>query len=218
MAAARSESMPADLEVLTIGHSTQSYLDFRKRLYDANVTAVADVRTTPFSRYFPHFNKKNLQSELTRDSIAYVFLGDELGGRPQKDIYYTDGVADYEKMSADESFKKGIARVIEGAQKYRIALLCSEHDPLDCHRCLLVGRALKENRVNVLHILGDGNKIEHSEIEKRLLDLAGDNSGDLFESTECRLARAYRNRSMKVAYSEQIDDEPHKLAGGRANR
>ena len=72
----------------------------------------------------------------------YVFLGKELGGRPNKRRFYCDGVADYKKMAQASEFKKGLDRVIEGAKKYRIALMCSERDPSDCHRCLLVGRAL----------------------------------------------------------------------------
>src|SRR5688500_18502351 len=113
------------------------------------VTAVADVRTAPFSRHYPHFNKEQLREELRLDRIAYVFLGRQLGGRPSNRTFYSDSIVDYEKMATAEPFKKGLDRVIEGAKQYRIALVCSEHNPLDCHRCLLVGRGLSERGVRV---------------------------------------------------------------------
>ncbi|MGN6365895.1 DUF488 domain-containing protein [Asticcacaulis taihuensis] len=203
--------MNSELEILTIGHSTQSYEDFRRRLQKAMITAVADVRSMPFSKHLPHFNKNVLKDELKRDNIAYVFIGEELGGRPKSKELYRDGVADYEKMALEDSFRIGIARVIEGAKKYKIALMCSEHDPLDCHRCLLVGRALVKNGVRVAHINGNGNKIEHSQIEDWLLDMSGDNSRDMFDSKESRLAIAYRNRAMKVAYSDKREPTERNL-------
>ena len=131
-------------EIWTIGHSTLSYESFVQRLKASSVTAVADVRSAPFSRHFPHFNRKELQAALRKDAISYVYLGKELGGRPESEELYSGGVADYEKMARSAIFTDGLNRVIEGSEIYRIALMCSEHDPLDCHRCLLVGRRLSE--------------------------------------------------------------------------
>ena len=96
-----------------------------------------------------------MKDSLAQDGIAYVFLGQELGGRPQGQKYYTDGIADYEKMATSSNFKEGICRVKEGSQKYNIAMMCSEHNPLDCHRCLLVGRALIEQGLDMNHILSN---------------------------------------------------------------
>ena len=110
--------------------------------------AVADVRSSPYSRHSPHFSRDELRAELRSEGISYVFLGNELGGRPKDRRFYCEGVADYEKMAQTPEFKTGLDRVIEGARKYRIALMCSEHDPLDCHRCLLVGRALAQRGRN----------------------------------------------------------------------
>lgn len=199
------------MEVWTIGHSTQSYEDFLKRLRGVGVTAVADVRSAPFSRHFPHFNRDTLKDELRHDQIAYVFLGGELGGRPKENRFFCEGVADYEKMARAVSFGKGLERVIEGAHRYRIALMCSEHDPLDCHRCLLVGRALAERGLSVRHILGDGNTATHAKIEMQLLEMAGRSEGDFFDTREDRLAKAYRERARKVAYAERGDDLEHKI-------
>lgn len=193
----------AAVEVLTIGHSTLPYERFLALLRQASVTAIADVRTAPFSRHSPHFNRDALRDELRQDDVAYVFLGEELGGRPKGKQFFCDGVADYEKMAETTDFARGLERVIDGAKKYRIAMMCSEHDPLDCHRCLLVGRALKERGVTVRHILSGGQIVDHWQIEDRLMDMAGKSDIDLFEPPAKRLAAAYRDRAMKVAFSEQ---------------
>jgi uncharacterized protein (DUF488 family) len=193
-------------EVLTIGHSTLPYERFLDLLRQAAVTAVADVRSSPYSRQFPQYNKENISAELRADRISYVFLGRELGGRPTERQFYCDGVADYELMSKNPEFKVGLDRVVEGAKKYRIALMCSERDPLECHRCLLVGRALAERGVQVKHILGDGSIITHSAIEESLLERFRQSAEDLFAPRTERLAMAYRQQGRNVAYAEPPRD------------
>lgn len=191
------------LEVLTVGHSTQEYESFLAKIRRAGVTAVADVRSAPYSRYNPQFNRDVLKNELRLDGIAYVFLGEQLGGRPKNEAFFCDGIADYEKMAGAPSFAEGLGRLVAGAEKYRIAVMCSEHDPLDCHRCLLVGRALDERGISVKHILSDGTLVSHRDIVKRLLQLSGKGNDDLFETDNNRLVAAYRRRSLAVAYSER---------------
>jgi uncharacterized protein (DUF488 family) len=192
--------------VLTIGHSTHSWESFVALLQSANATAVADVRTSPYSRYQAHFNRNNLRERLHSAGISYVFLGKELGGRPTDRTLYCDGIADYEKMALTANFGKGLDRIIEGAREHRIALMCAEREPLDCHRCLLVARALAQRGVKVNHILGDGSMVSHARIEDRLLEFAGRHAGDLFASRSERLAAAYRQRAGKVAYSRPQSD------------
>jgi uncharacterized protein (DUF488 family) len=189
-------------EVLTVGHSTLPYERFLSLLRGARVTAIADVRSAPYSRQFPHFSRDELCERLRSDGVSYVFLGKELGGRPSEEKFYCEGVADYEKMAQAPEFNKGLDRVIEGAKKHRIALMCSERDPLDCHRCLLVGRALARRGVRVGHILSDGSVVRHEQIEDRLLELAGRTDDDLFATRSDRLAAAYRERARKVAFAE----------------
>ncbi len=191
----------AAVDVLTIGHSTHAYARFLELLRSAGVTAVADVRTAPYSRRFPQFNRGTLEGKLRADGIAYSFLGEELGGRPKDRQYHRDGVADYERMATAPSFLRGLTRVAEGARKYRIALMCAEQDPLDCHRCLLVARALAERGLNVRHILLDGQIVSQSEIEDRLLSMSGRGEDDLFASRAERVAAAYRERARKVAFA-----------------
>ncbi len=188
--------------VLTIGHSDHSYKHFLELLRKAQVTAVADVRTTPYSRHYPHFNRNDLKRELRQDGISYSFLGNELGGRPTAGEFYCDSIADYEKMATTEEFRKGLDRVAAGAKKYRIALMCSEQDPLDCHRCLLVGRALAKHGITVKHIMPHGRILGQPQVEDRLLKMAGRENDDMFAPREERLAAAYRERARKVAFVE----------------
>lgn len=199
-------------EVLTIGHSTHLCERFLSLLQMANVTAIADVRSSPYSRHSPHFSRDELREELRSEGISYVFLGNELGGRPKDRRFYCEGVADYEKMAQTPEFKTGLDRVIEGARKYRIALMCSEHDPLDCHRCLLVGRALAQRGSRVGHILGDGSIASHGQIEERLLEMSGRHAEDLFAPRSERLVAAYRERARKIAFAEPHLDRPSPIA------
>jgi uncharacterized protein (DUF488 family) len=191
--------------ILTVGHSDHSYEEFFQLLRGAGVTAVADVRSYPFSRRNPQFDCDSLKRDLQADGIEYVQLGNELGGRPTEKHFFCDGIADYERMAKAPGFLKGLERVIKGAERYRIALMCSEKDPLDCHRCLLVGRALHERGFNVGHILFNGEQKSQSGLEEELLALRRqENRADLFPQDQ--LAAAYRDRSKKVAYEARTED------------
>jgi uncharacterized protein (DUF488 family) len=188
--------------ILTIGHSRHSLERFVALLEEAGATAVADIRSAPVSRFSPHFNKNALAASLAEQNIAYVFLGMELGGRPQRQEMYTQGVADYEKMAASPEFRAGLERLTEAAERHLIAAMCSEADPLDCHRCLLVGRALAGAGIDVGHILASGEVIAQAQAEERLLHLENlTEAGLLLRSREERLAEAYRSRCRKVAYA-----------------
>ncbi len=189
---------PSPFDLLTIGHSNQPAERFLALLKDAGVTAVADVRSVPRSRRFPWFSGKALAERLAREGIAYIPLGDELGGRPKNPALYCEGVADYEAMAATGEFRAGLDRVGEAMARHRLCLMCAEREPLDCHRCLLVGRALAERGFALGHILGDGTIEPHAATEERLIAPAG-SSADLFETRADRLAEAYRRRARAVA-------------------
>ncbi|MBI1243991.1 MAG: DUF488 family protein [Alphaproteobacteria bacterium] len=178
-----------DFDILTVGHSNQSYEAFARLLKGAGATAVADVRTQPYSRRNPQFNREKLRDALRADGIEYVHLGDTLGGRPRG----TGGAPDYEALAAAPEFSAGLDRLMEGARRYRVAVMCAERDPKDCHRCLLVSRALETRGVSVGHILGDGSLIAHARIEDELVAAAGETN--LFETPAERLARAYRRQA-----------------------
>jgi uncharacterized protein (DUF488 family) len=202
--------------ILTIGHSRHSLERFIALLEAARATSVADVRSAPVSRFSPHFNKRALAVSLDARGIAYVFLGNELGGRPQQQELFTGGVANYEKMAAAPSFQSGLDQLMLGAEDYRIAVMCSEADPLDCHRCLLVGRALAGANVDVGHILASGEVMTHAQAEERLLHLESlSEAGLLLRTRDERLAEAYRSRGRKVAYAQPAKPSAR---GGTARR
>src|SRR5262245_39809379 len=118
-------------ELLTIGHSNLTADRFAALLEHTGVTAVADVRSVPFSRWCPWFSGKALAERLAREAIAYVALGDTLGGRPRDPRLYRDGVADYEAMAARAEFAAGLERVVDAMARHRVCLLCAEREPLD---------------------------------------------------------------------------------------
>jgi uncharacterized protein (DUF488 family) len=189
--------------ILTIGHSRHSFERFVALLEGAGVEIIADIRTAPRSRFSPHFNKDVLAAALAARNLAYVFLGNELGGRPQNSALYSDGVADYEKMAAAPDFRRGLERLEEIAARGSAAVLCSEADPLECHRCLLVGRALAQAGADVRHILASGMILTHREAEERLLRLENLSQPDLLATARSeRLAEAYRSRSRKCAFAK----------------
>jgi uncharacterized protein (DUF488 family) len=196
------DSMPSETRILTIGHSTHPWDRFEALLRDAGVTAVADVRTSPWSRHTPQFSRDALAARLKEIGVAYVFLGAELGGRPEAAHLFDGGVADYLAMAREPSFQAGLDRVLKGARTHVVALMCAEREPLDCHRCLLVSRRLQSLGRDVGHIYADGTIESHEDVERRLLVCEGLEHEDIFESREDRLARAYVQRARKVAFAD----------------
>ena len=187
-------------DLLTIGHSNMPADRFIGLLRGAGVNAVADVRSTPASRHFPWFAKNNLAARLQQDGMLYLPFGDTLGGRPRDASLYRDGIADYEAMAKRPEFCCGLDRLCAAAARHRLCLMCAEREPLDCHRCLLVARALAERSLAVGHILHDGTVEPHAAIEQQLLAEYGED-GDLFGAGQSdRLAAAYRRRARAVAY------------------
>lgn len=197
--------------VFTIGHSNLEIGRFVALLKQHGIQAIADVRSSPYSQYNPQFNRELLQKSLQQHGIAYVFLGQELGARRSERECYLEGRADYGLISQTPAFKRGIERVAQGASKMRVALMCAEKDPIDCHRCILVTPHLRQQGLQVLHILSDGSLEDHAQTELRLLHLFALEEKDLFHSSEESIARAYKMQGEKVAYHEEnlvLREEP----------
>ncbi|MCG8419269.1 MAG: DUF488 domain-containing protein [Proteobacteria bacterium] len=143
--------------VYSIGHSNHPIDRFIAFLHEYDIVAVADVRSHPYSRWAPQFRKKPLAQALTDAAIEYVFLGNELGGRPQQREYYDgDGRVDYARRALAEDFVAGIQRLIARAHDHPTAIMCAEEDPGRCHRHLLIAPSLRSRGVEVVHIRGDG--------------------------------------------------------------
>jgi uncharacterized protein (DUF488 family) len=143
--------------VWTVGHSNHGLDAFSHLVLGQRIEFLVDVRSFPYSRFAPHFNRDELQAAMTERGVRYLFLGEELGGRPAHEEHYdAEGHALYGRMSEEQPFKAAIERLIDGAHRHRIALVCSEGNPHDCHRRLLVGKVLSDRGVELRHILPDG--------------------------------------------------------------
>ena len=186
----------------TVGHSNHSIGKFIGLLSANGITAVADVRSRPFSRRYPQFNKERLAAVLAQHNIAYVFLGKELGARSEDPSCYENGKVQYGRLAATPAFKAGIERVLAGAQKFRVALMCAEKEPLDCHRTLLVSRALESVGAEIAHILADGSLESQQKTMSRLVGLVGLSKEDLFQHNDL-IAAACRLREDKIAYIKE---------------
>lgn len=186
--------------ILTVGHSNHLPETFVRLLQLHGVTAVADVRSSPYSRAYPEFNRDSLSELLREGGIAYVFLGRELGARSKDPSCYKDGRVQYGRLASTDLFRKGLARVMSGATSHRIALLCAEREPLACHRAILVARELEKLGARIEHIHADGSLEPHHEALRRLLRLVGLPENDLFRSWEQQLDEAYSRQERRIAY------------------
>lgn len=187
-------------EIFTIGYSTFSLDVFINTLKKFQINAVADVRSQPYSQFKPEFNRDCLKEELSKNNIAYVFLGEECGARVDDQKCYVNGKVNYDLVAQNQKFKNGIERIKKGMEKYNIVIMCAEKDPITCHRTILVCRNLQFDGVTIKHILSNGRVEEHKDSEQRLLRLFKLNHPDMFRSDEQRLNDAYSLQGEKIAY------------------
>jgi len=212
------------MRLFTVGHSNQTLPQLIELLQTHGVGAVADVRSTPYSRRLPQFNRPDLEAELPRQGITYVFLGDELGARRDEPEAYDGLQAAYERVAELPAFQHGLERVITGVKKgLTLALLCAERDPLTCHRAVLVSRHLVNRGLDVQHIHGDGRLEGHAELERRMqqalqrlgvleacngavqLDLLGNPLSKTVDANPVTLLeKAYREQGKRIAYCKPL--------------
>ena len=186
-------------KVLTIGHSNHPLDRFLALLSRFGVSAVADVRSAPYSRFCPHFNRDVLTASLKESSFRYSYLGRELGGRSDDPTCYQDGQIQYDRVARTAMFRNGVARIVSGAVSFRIALMCAEKEPLDCHRTLLVAPALVDHGIEVGHILASGELEPHERTMDRLLAEVSPNL-DLLRPREALLTRAMALQAQRIAF------------------
>ena len=189
--------------IYTIGHSIHSIDVFVGMLKSAGITAIADVRSAPYSRYQPQFNRQILEKSLLEANIQYVFLGDELGGRSPNESDFENGRVVYARLRQRPVFDVGLDRVILGSQKYTLALMCTEKEPLDCHRTLLVAQALAEQGLQISHIHSDSTVELHEAAIQRLLKIHKLDDADLFRSHEELVSEAILQQEHKIAFTSR---------------
>ncbi|OWY70618.1 hypothetical protein B7486_13450 [cyanobacterium TDX16] len=187
--------------VLTIGHSTHDFDEFVSLLKSNGVTVVCDVRSAPYSRFNPQFNKETLEKELRNHGIKYVYLGQELGGRSDDPSCFENGRIQYPRLAKTAAFRRGIERIVRGANEYVVAIMCAEKEPLECHRTLLVAPAIEEAGVSVKHILADGQVETNEAAMERLLGILRMPAADLFRSKQELIAEAIDRQSQRVGFS-----------------
>ncbi len=164
----------------TIGHSNIAAEEFLANLRQHNVRVLVDVRSAPYSRYVPHFNKRELEAYLKENGVDYRYAGEHLGGQPKDDTLYKDNTipeedADpskflrsvlYKEVMKRDYYLTGIRRLLEIVAETEggVAIMCSEGDPHNCHRHHLITRSLVdpklrvvEGAIRVRHILKDGS-------------------------------------------------------------
>ena len=193
-------------ELFTIGHSNHSLDFFLKLLVAYRLSTIIDVRTNPYSKYSPHFNKDVLDSVLRNANIDYMFLGRELGAQRSEDDCYIEGQAKYGRIAHLSIFQNGLERVLKEVENNRAALMCSESDPITCHRTILISRELKKicPDLKITHILADGTEEQQETSEKRLINLhklQPELFGDL-TSMSGLIEKAYDLQAEKIAYKK----------------
>jgi uncharacterized protein (DUF488 family) len=208
--------MDSALGLFSVGHSNHDLTSFLRLLRPAGVAAVADVRSHPFSRRLPQFNQSDLERALQTQRMTYLFLGDRLGGRPDDPaLYDAEGRVDYEHVRATGAFRAGLNSLVQAAARSSVAMLCSEADPLDCHRGLMITPALMERGLAPLHLRRDGTVETTPEMEERLLADTQVGAGildGLFaaqvtpEERQRLLAEAYRVMARRKAFRRQPGD------------
>lgn len=186
--------------IFTIGHSTHSIERFVELLTQHGISAIADVRSTPASRFAPQFNREALRRALAGAQIRYVFLGKELGARSADPRCYIDGKVQYGRLAQTPEFASGIARLVDGVSREKIAIMCTEQEPLECHRTVLVSRVLADRGLQVVHIRGDGSVELHDETMVRLRERHHLNHPSLLDTEDELLAKALELQESEIAY------------------
>jgi uncharacterized protein (DUF488 family) len=190
--------------IFSIGHSRHSLQRFVELLQEHDITAIADVRSSPFSRFNPQFNREALKNSLRENGIDYVFLGEELGARTKDRSCYDNGRVNFSKLAATPLFKSGLDRLESGAATFKIAMMCAEKEPLDCHRTILVARELESRGTPVAHILEDGSIESHSTAIARLKHQLKIPEHDMFNDDQALVDEAYEIQSKRIAH---VDDK-----------
>lgn len=187
-------------ELFSIGHSVHTVEAFVALLRRHDVNALCDVRSSPYSRHAPQFNRESIKEDVLKHGITYIYLGAELGPRSSDLSCYENGKVQYSRLAEKEVFQQGLARLRKGMENYCIALMCAEKDPLTCHRTILICRHLRGENIRIRHILEDGSLEDHCNTEQRLMKLLKIDPADLFSTEEAQIERAYDLQADKIAY------------------
>jgi uncharacterized protein (DUF488 family) len=166
--------------IYTIGYGNREIKDFFDLLKKYDIEFLIDVRSFPYSKLKHFYSKPSLEGLSKKNNVQYVFWGKSLGGKPDnEELYFDDGRVNYKKIQEQDYYQKSIERLIDGYnQGFKLALMCSELKPEECHRSKLIGESLIEKDIKVQHIDSNGNLKGQNEVILRVTK--GMNTKDLF--------------------------------------
>lgn len=196
--------------IFTLGHSTLAAASFADLCHRAGITAIADVRSVPYSRRASQHNRESIEEYAPKSGIAYVYLGHLLGGRPARpSLFLPSGRADYRSMRSSPEFLEGMGRLRKGLDKFNIGLMCGEEDPITCHRALLIAPVLAALGLSPLHLRKGGRLETQTEFEDRVMEATGAGSmqGNLFESRESLVDQAIEAMADRHAFRQGAKDD-----------
>jgi len=151
--------------VFTVGHSNHTVEHFLGLLQSQGIQVAVDTRSQPYSKYAVQFDYDALRAALQAAGIRYLYLGRELGGRPEGDEFYDEaGHVLYDRVASTSLFQEGLSRLERGIREYTVALVCAEENPAECHRRLLICRVLLDRGIRVEHIRGEGRVQTEQEV------------------------------------------------------
>ena len=194
--------------LFTIGHSNHTIMTFLDLLKKHGINCLCDVRSSPYSKYADQYNRESLKYAMKENGIVYIFMGDCFGARPDDINLFSNGIVDFKKVIKNEKFIKGVSRVEEGLSKgYKIAFMCSEKDPIDCHRTIMVAKYFYDSGHQIQHILSDGSLKNQEEVTNELVDryFPNRNQINLFQAIEeiDYIEEAYIKANLDIGYREE---------------
>lgn len=204
--------------IYTIGHSTHHADYFLELLREHGVNCIIDVRSVPASSYNPQYNQEPFKNFLKNNKITYLHFAEEFGARrTQPELLDEKGKVDFEKVRKSWPFQNGLKMVMHGIKKGDVmAIMCSESEPLDCHRFSMISVGLEEDEFEVKHILKDKSIKTNEELKDELLNKFQNKlpQKDLFNpniTKEDQLKVAYRLENQEIGFApysntKKVDD------------
>lgn len=193
--------------IYTIGHSTRDVQDLIQVLRTHGVQRVIDIRSVPYSGYSPQYNRESITASLDGAGIQYLFDGERLGARSADPNMYIDDKVSYKKLAHSDLVQSGIRDLVDNSRSLSVAIMCTERDPLACHRSILVARVIEELGQKVIHIVDAKNSESHDEAIERLLHEEKLSLGDMFRTDAETIDLAYEKRETVIAFKTSAGDD-----------
>lgn len=191
-------------QIFTIGYTAFAKPDdFIAVLKTFDIKCLIDVRSYPTaSEFYAIFSKPTLEALLKTHKIFYRNYAAEFGARQENRAYFMDeGCLDFKKFTRGGEFLSGAEKLEKALSLgYNVALMCAEKDPINCHRNIMIARALSLQGLGINHILADGSLQTQAQMDERLLKFYHLNEASLFQSKDELIDEAYTRKNIEIAY------------------